>query len=200
MQQASLWTSAGGEHEGGRQWRASSRRKRKLRGLEEGERRFRRFLRGSLSSNRLRIPRFISSRKGALRGARRFLPRASRVSRPNGDTVEGRGKDATKRGGRERTRRRIETIRSRGEEEEEEERKGESVCNASPVDAERKRFWTRTMEKKSEGRMKNRSGGGRNEETAYDTAVNCEPTKDRAVRERGRGKSWTVERELSDSR
>ena len=36
--------------------------------------------------------------------------------------------------------------------------------------------------------MKNRSGGGRNEETAYDTAVNCEPTKDRAVRERGRGK------------
>lgn len=26
--------------------------------------------------------------------------------------------------------------------------------------------------------MKNRSGGGRNEETAYDTAVNCEATKE----------------------
>lgn len=50
--------------------------------------------------------------------------------------------------------------------------------------------------KKRERRMKNRSG--RNEETAYDTAVNCEPTKEE--RERGRGKSWTVERELSDSR
>lgn len=44
--------------------------------------------------------------------------------------------------------------------------------------------------------MKNRSGGGRNEETAYDTAVNCEATKEG----RGGGESWTVERELSDSR